>query len=432
MVGGGFAGVAAARGLADAPVDVLVVDRNNFQTFQPFLYQVATAGLQPADVAYPIRGLLRRQPNASFRLGTVTDIVPEDRRVVLDDRERLPYDFLILAAGAVPNDFGIDGVRRHALPLYTMEDAVRLRNHILHRFEEADRRDPPDDGTLTFVVVGGGPTGVEMAGALVEMIQMILARDYRTPNLGRVRVVLLEMLDTVLPPFPEPLRRHTLEALEDRRIEVRLESSVAAVDPGGVELKSGEHIPSRTVIWAAGMRAGPLAPAVTTKQGKQGRVQVEPDLSLPGHENIFVVGDTAESRGPDGSPHPQLAPVAIQHGEHAAEQIRRRLDGRSGKPFRYRNRGIMATIGRRSAVAQLPTGLRLRGTVGWLAWLLLHLIFLVGARNRLSVLVNWAWSYIFWERGPRMIFPRERRPYGELREAERREQRQDAGARPSG
>lgn len=403
-MGAGFAGLNAARELDGAPCDVLLVDRHNFHTFQPLLYQVATGGLNAADVAYPVRGIFRRQENLSFRRGTVTAVDADAREVVLASGDRLGYDHLVVSAGASTNYFGVEGAAERAFPLYRLTDAVRLRNHVLNAFEAAEA-DPSaiDRGALTFVVVGGGPTGVEVAGALVELFETVLRKDYRRARPERARVVLVEMLDAVLPPFGPGSRRRALADLRSRGVDVRLGEAVEEVRPTSVRLASGEQLETWTVVWAAGVRASPLAERLGFEQTKGGRVVVGPDLSVPGHPEVFVVGDLAAARGPEGDLYPQLAPVAIQAGEHVARQVRRRIAGRPTEDFVYRDKGVMATIGRRAAVAELPNGIRLRGTVGWFAWLLLHLVMLVGFRNRVSVLVNWAWNYLVWDRGPRLI-----------------------------
>ncbi|CAN5750292.1 NAD(P)/FAD-dependent oxidoreductase [soil metagenome] len=410
IIGAGFGGLAAARGLAGADVDVTIVDRHNFHTFQPLLYQVATAGLNTADVANAVRGMFHGQANVDFRQAMVLGVDWERHRLRLaagaggGAPAELGFDHLVVATGSTTNYFGIVGAAEHAFPLYGLADAVRLRNHVLARFEAA-AADPSliDDGALTFVVVGGGPTGVETAGALAELFAMVLRKDYRHLDVGRARIVLVEMLDSLLAPFSGPSQRHAREALEERGVEVRLGEAVTEISATRVLLRSGEELPSQTLIWAAGVKASPLAAALRVTQGPAGRVVVEPDLSVPGHPDAWVVGDLAHVVGPDCAPLPQLAPVAMQAGAHVAAQIRARLEHRPTAAFSYRDKGTMATIGRRAAVAELPFRIRLRGTAAWFAWLGLHLVFLVGTRNRVSVFVNWAWNYFTWDRGPRLI-----------------------------
>jgi NADH dehydrogenase len=406
VVGAGFGGLAVARGLDKLPVEVTLVDRQNFTTFQPLLYQVATAGLNAADVAHPVRGLFHRQRNLRVQRGEVTGVDWERRRVLLADQRDLPFDHLVVAMGAVATWFGVPGAEEHAIPLYTLDDAVTLRNHVLERFEAADA-DPTlvDRGELNFVVVGGGPTGVETAGALAELFSVVFRRDYPSLGVGRARVVLVEARDALLAPFHASSQRAALDTLRARQVEVRLEEPVAEVTPEHVRFASGEVLSTRTVIWAAGVRAHPLAAALGLPVTRAGRVEVGDDLGVEGHEGVWAVGDVAAPRDHrGGGPLPQVAPVAMQTGAHVARQIGRLLEGRPTQPFRYRDKGTMATVGRRAAVAELPGRIRLRGTLAWFAWLGLHLLYVAGLRNRLSVLLNWAWAYVTWDRGPRIIF----------------------------
>ncbi len=406
VVGAGFGGIEVARGLKGAPVEVTLVDQHNFHTFQPLLYQVATAGLSPTDVAHVVRGLFHRQANLRFRQGRVVGVDWAARSLAVEGQDVLPFDHLVLAAGATVTWFGAPGAAQHAFPLYTLDDATRLRDHVLRRFEAADR-DPSeiDRGGLTFVVVGGGPTGVETAGALAELFAMVFRKDYPGLDVSRARVVLVEMQDHLLHPFQAPSRRHALDTLRARGVEVRLGVEVASVGSDGVTFADGEVLPSRTLVWAAGVQANPLAAALDLPQGRGGRVTVEPDLRVPGRPGAWAVGDVAAAVDRHGEVLPQLAPVAMQSGRHVARQIRRQLEGRPTVPFRYLDKGTMATIGRRAAVAELPFRIRLRGGLAWLAWLGLHLVTLVGPRNRASVLLNWTWSYLTWDRGPRLITP---------------------------
>ena len=404
VVGAGFGGLNAAAALARAPVEVTLIDRENYHGFSPLLYQVATAGLGPDDIAHPVRAIFARQPNVDVRLGTVT-AVDLDRRVVeVRGEEALAYDYLVLAAGSVTNDFDIPGVAEHGLPLKSLPDAVRLRNHILECFERADA-DPSlvDDGILTFVIAGGGPTGVELAGALRELISNNLATDFHRLAVGRARVVVVEMTDHLLAGFSGASQVEALHTLRAKGVEVHLGQAIASVGPRTVTLGDGTVVATRTVIWTAGVRANPLAGGLGLPQGRAGAVQVGPDLSVPGHREVFVIGDLAAATGAKGQPLPQLAPVAIQAGRHVARCIGRHARGRPTRPFRYRDKGIMATIGRRAAVADLPLGLHLTGTMGWLSWLGVHLVFLIGFRNRAVVLLNWSWNYLTWDRGSRVI-----------------------------
>jgi NADH dehydrogenase len=404
IVGAGFGGVDCAKVLVDEPLDVTLVDRHNFHTFQPLLYQVATSGLAASDVAYPVRGLFQDAANVRFRRGEVSGVDWDARRVLLSEGDPLPFDHLVVAAGATTNWFGVTGAADRAFPLYTLEEAIRLRNHVIGRFERADA-DPSlvGNGALTFVVVGGGPTGVETAGALIELIGKVLAKDFRRLDVGAARVVLVEMADTVLAPFSRTAQRHALTQLRDRGVEVRLGERVTAVDADAVTLASGEVIPTATVVWAAGVTAHPLARTLAVEQGPGGRVVVTPELRIPAHPESFVVGDLALTPGRDGRPLPQVAQVAKQSGRYVGRELVRSVKGRPSRRFRYVDKGTMATIGRHSAVADLPLGIHLTGFVGWVAWLFLHLLYLVGFRNRLSVLVSWGWSYLTWDRGPRLI-----------------------------
>ncbi|MDQ3178619.1 MAG: NAD(P)/FAD-dependent oxidoreductase [Actinomycetota bacterium] len=402
VIGAGFGGIAAAHELACDPVDITIVDRNNFHTFQPLLYQVATAGLNSADVAFPVRAIFRRQPNVTFRKASVRSVDWERATLAVDEGNDIGFDHLVVAAGATTNTFGIDGAE-HALPLYSLRDAVALRNHVLSQFElAASQPDAVVDGQLTFVVVGGGPTGVEVAGALVELFDQVLRKDFRSLDMSRAVVVLVEMRDDLLASFHPPSRRHARETLASRGVDVRTGAVVDRITPAALHLRSGAVIATETVIWAAGVRADSLASVLGVAVGAGGRVVVGSDLTIPGHTGAYAVGDIAEIPGRDG-PLPQVAQVAMQAGRHAARQVRASLDGASLRPFKYRDKGTMATIGRRAAVTELPIGLRLRGTLAWLAWLGLHLVYLAGFRNRISVFLNWAWNYATWDRGPRLI-----------------------------
>jgi NADH:quinone reductase (non-electrogenic) len=403
VVGAGFGGINATKALASGPFDITLIDRDNYHGFWPLLYQVATAGLGPDDIAHPVRGLFGGRPNVHVRLATVSGVDCDKRLVELEDGEPVPYDYLVVAAGSATNDFGIPGVAEHAFPLKTLPDAVRLRNHILTTFERADAdAGLVRDGIMTVVIAGGGPTGVEMAGALSELIGRNLARDFPHLDVTEARVVLVEMADHLLGGFSAVSQQCALRSLHTMGVEVRLQATIASVAPDRVTLGDGTVIPCGTVIWTAGVRAGPLADRLGLPRGKGGSVAVEADLSVAGHPEVFVIGDLAFAMR-RGRPLPQLAQVAIQGGRHAARCIRRIDAGRSTRAFRYHDHGIMATIGRRSAVAELPGGIKLRGTPGWLAWLLVHLVFLIGFRNRAVALVNWSWNYLTWDRASRVI-----------------------------
>ena len=402
IVGAGFAGLNAAKTLAGEAVDVVLIDRNNYHKFQPLLYQVATAGLEPDEIVHPVRDLFRRHKNVAFRLGTVRTVDRVRRQIHLDEGEPVPYDYLILAAGASTNYFGVEGAAEFAFPMKTVPDALHLRNHILHQFERCERG-TAGEGALTFVVVGGGPTGVELAGQLTELFRFVLREDYRRIDPATARVVLLEMLPDVLMGFDEQLRAYARAVLERRGVEVRTDTTVARVEQGGVVLKSGERIAAQTLIWAAGVRASPLADALDVEQARGGRVAVRRDLSLPGHPEVFVVGDLSGATDAQGEAYGQLATVAIQQGRHAARQVLRLAAGEAAEPFQYFDPGVMATIGRNAAVAQLRGGLRFTGFAAWLLWATIHIAKIVGFRNRLDVLFNWAYNYITYDFNARLI-----------------------------
>jgi NADH dehydrogenase len=419
VVGAGFGGLSVLRSLADAPVDLVLVDANNFHTFQPLLYQVATSGLDSDDIAYPVRGIVARHGgNADVRLGRVTAIDLDARQVRFDDGSPLEYDQLVLAAGAVTNTYGTPGVEEHAFGLKHLTDALALRAHVLRQFERVSvDRSLIDGGALTFVVAGGGPTGVELAGGLVELFDRVLAKDFPTLDVRLARVVLVEPTERLLGSFEPRLSAMARRTLAARGVEVVLGVGVSSTDGKVVELTDGRRIPIGTLVWTAGVKASPLAQCLADQLGPEaltraGRVVVEPDLSVPGHPEVFVIGDLAGSVDDEGTLLPQVAQVAMQGGAHVAEVIRGSLEGRQGAPFRYHDKGSMATIGRHAAVAQLPWGLRLSGTPGWLAWLGLHLVMLVGFRNRVNVLVNWAWSYLTYDRASRLIVDDDEHPLG--------------------
>lgn len=402
IVGAGFGGLSAAMGLARADTDVTVIDRRNHHLFQPLLYQVATAALSPADIAAPIRGILSRQRNAKVLLGTVTGIDKGTRSVLLGER-RIPYDQLVVATGARDSYFGNDEWAAVSSGLKRIEDATTMRRRILVAFERAeDRNDEVERRRLlTFVIIGGGPTGVELAGALAELARAALTRDFRRIDPRTARIVLIEAGPRLLPGFPPQLSEVAARALTRLGIELWLGTRVTRCDAEGAVV-GAERIESRTLIWAAGVAASPAAAWLGVEPGRGGRVPVAPDLTLPGHPEILVIGDTAEVKGPNG-PLPGLAPVAKQQGAYAARIIVARLAGRPAPPpFRYRSFGNLATIGRREAVVDFGW-LRLTGRIAWFVWGLAHLYFLTGFRNRVAVAVDWLWSYLTYQRGARLI-----------------------------
>ena len=403
IVGAGFGGLGVAEQLGHVPVEVTLIDRHNYHTFQPLLYQVATSLLNAEDVGAPVRGMFRHQDNVTFRMATVTGVDAAGQKIQLEDGKQIPYDYLVLAGGATVNYFNTSGAAEHAFPLYTLANAIKLRNRILERFEAADRnRALIEDGALNFVIVGAGPTGVETAGALSDLFYNLLPRDYHDLATEKARVILVEMGKEVLAPFKDNLRSYAKQELEQRRVEVRLEQAVAEVGGTFVRLKSGEEIKAHTLIWAAGVRANPLADMLGSPQGRGGRIKLNPDLSVPDHPEIFVVGDMGEVAS-DGNVLPQLGSVAMQSGEHVGRQIARRLHGDPGQPFRYWDKGFMATIGRGAAVVELPNMRTLHGPLAYFAWLGVHLVLLNGMRNRIETLWNWGWSALTHDRAARII-----------------------------
>ena len=402
IVGGGFGGLYAARALASRPVRVTLLDRRNHHLFQPLLYQVATAALNPSDIATPLRSILRRAPNVTVFLAEVVAVDLAGRRLVLDEGA-MTYDALVLAAGAGHSYFGHDDWEPLAPSLKTLEDALEIRRRVLLAYEEAERE---QDGAeqralLTSVVIGGGPTGVELAGALAEISRETIARDFRLIDPTKARIVLLEGGPRVLAAFPDPLPARAAAALARIGVEVRTGATVTRVTADAVWL-GGEQIRARTVLWAAGVAAAPLTRTLGVPLDRAGRVMVERDLSIPGHPEAFAIGDLCAFIAEDGRPLPGLAPVALQQGRAAARNVLRRLAGEPTEAFRYRDRGSMATIGRAAAVAVVGR-LRLSGLPAWLAWLFVHIMFLIGFRNRFLVLFEWAWAYVSWQRGARLI-----------------------------
>jgi len=401
IVGAGFGGLAVARALRRSPVDVTLIDRHNYHAFLPLLYQVATSGLTSQDIAHPVRSILRRWSNARFRLGEVCAADLEARWIELQDGARIPFDFLVLAAGSTTETWGLQSVVTHALPLHDLEDALDVRNRALSCLERADATADPAlrEELLGFVVAGGGPTGVELAGALAELKRHVVPHDF--PGLkGEMRVWLLEGRSALLPSFPPRLQAKALLQVRGLGVEVLLEAMVERVDPTGVWLRSGDRIPARTVVWTAGVRGANLATQLALASGRGGRIPVDETLAVPGHPGVYAIGDLALLKGAESLP--QVAPVAIQQGELVALNLLRTLRGHPAFPFRYRDKGSMATIGRNRAVA-VVYGWELSGRIAWWAWLLVHIVFLVGFRNRASVLLNWAWNFFTYDRGLRAV-----------------------------
>ncbi len=403
IVGGGFGGLEAAKALASAPVDVLLVDRRNHHLFQPLLYQVATAALSPADVAWPIRRILRRQRNARVLMAEVTGIDAARREVLLGAR-REPYDFLIVASGATHSWFGHDEWAPFAPALKTLADATAIRRRILAAFERAEASDDAAERARlsTFVIVGGGPTGVEMAGAVAELARQSLAGDFRNIDTRQSRVLLVEAGPRLLASFPEALSGYARQALEKLGVEVRLRSPVTRCDERGVALGE-ERIDAATVVWAAGVRASPAGNWLNAPTDRAGRIVVAGDFSVPGLPGVFAIGDTVLAHDAAGRPLPGVAPVAKQQGAYVARLVARRVRGAADPaPFRYRDAGQLATIGRRAAVVDFGW-LRLTGWLAWWFWGLVHIYFLIGVRSRMSVALEWLWSYLTNDRGARLI-----------------------------
>ena len=402
IVGAGFGGLAAARALADAPVRVTVVDRRNYHLFQPLLYQVATAALSPGDIAYPIRSVLRHQTNANVLLAEVVGIDVARREVRLADG-MLPYDFLIVAAGAGHAYFGHDAWEKDAPGLKTLEDAIEIRGRILLAFEKAERETDPSTrrDLLTFVIVGGGPTGVELAGAIAEISRHVIVSDFRSIDPREARIVLVEAGPRLLPAMLPASSETAAETLTRLGVEVRVGAPVTEVDARGVSIGS-ERLDARTVVWAAGVAASPLAKLLGVPLDRAGRVPIEPDLSIPGHSEVFVIGDLSVYTHQTGHPLPGLSPVALQQGRAAARSIRATLAGTPRHRFHYVDKGTMAVIGRSEAVAEIA-GLRFSGLIAWLLWCFVHIFFLIGFRNRIIVMTEWAWAYLTYQRGARLI-----------------------------
>lgn len=408
IVGAGFGGLNAARMFRGKPVFVTVIDRSNHHLFQPLLYQVATAALNPADIAAPIRRILGGQSNAEVVLAEVASIDVPGKRVLLKDGE-VPYDVLILAAGASHSYFGNDDWSAHAPGLKSLSDALNIRKRLLLAFEIAERE--PDVARrrawMTFVIVGGGPTGVELAGTLAEVARKTLARDFRHIDPASARIILLNSGDRILAAFPDDLSEKARRQLVRLGVQVRRNMRVTGIDAEGVTVGSGDNalrIEARTVLWAAGVQASPLARSLGVPLDRSGRVMVRPDLTIPDRDDIYVIGDLVHL-AQEGRLIPGVAPAAVQQGKHAARNILRSLSGQPRLPFRYVNKGNLATIGRAAAVAKIGK-VHLSGFTAWLLWLFVHVLFLIGFRNRLLVMIQWAWSYVTYDRGARLITDR--------------------------
>lgn len=420
IIGAGFGGLNAAKALARTDLDVLVLDRHNYHGFWPLLYQVATAGLEGDSIAYPVRAITRRYPNVRFRMAKVEGMDFDKRLVMIDDDAPIPYDYLILAAGSTSNYFGSDAIAEHTYGLKDVADAQRLRAALLTAFEQAASDPHPEcvRQFLTFVIVGGGPTGVELCGAVSELIHQVLRKDYPRLDVSVARIILIDANEQVLTTFPESLRESAQRKLQSMGVEVRLNTRVSSVTESAVILMDGTRIEASTVVWAAGVRAAHLSDALNAEHEHSGRVKVTPNLNLPGHPEVFAIGDIAGLQAPKGDhSYPMLAQVAIQQGKRAARNILAQAHGRSIQPFHYFDMGTMATIGRSNAVFD-AFGIHLSGRIAWWGWLIVHLINLIGFRNRMIVLLDWAFSYFTYDRGVRAIT-------SDQREGQRTENREE-------
>ncbi len=403
IVGAGFGGMEVARKLANAPVQITLIDRQNYHLFQPLLYQVAIAGLVPSQIAYPLRTIFRKQKNLTFQMGEVTSVDFNSRYIKLEG-SIIAYDHLVLAVGGQANFFGLDSVEQHGFSLKDIESAISIRNHLLRMFEQASREADAERrrALLTFVIVGGGPTGVETAGALAELISHVMVKDYPEMSLSDARVLLLEATEHLITAYPDELRKATRDLLQKKNVEILTNTKLVSYNGQRVALGDGGQIPAHTLIWTAGVKAAEVLDHIGVQQAGAGRVRVESTLQLPQHPEVFVIGDAAYLENGNGKPLPMLSTVAIQQGKVTAQNIKRILKGESPEPFHYKDPGLLATIGRNAAVARI-WGISFSGFIAWVIWVFLHIYRLIGFRNRVLVMVNWAWDYIFYENQVRLI-----------------------------
>jgi len=403
IVGAGFGGMEVARRLKNAPVQITLIDRHNYHLFQPLLYQVAIAGLVPSQIAYPLRTIFRKQKNINFQMGEVTSIDFESRYVKMDGSV-IAYDHLVLAVGGQTNFFGMNSVEENGFQLKNVESAVNTRNHMLKLFEEASREVDAEKrrAMLTFVVVGAGPTGVETAGALAELITHVMAKDYPQMNMKEARVLLLEAGNTVMPAYPDELRKATFNLLRSKNVEIMLNTKLTNYNGQQITLADGGQINTHTLIWTAGVKASEITNRLGVQQAGSGRVRTDAFLRIPAHPEVFVIGDAAYLENGNGQPLPMLATVAQQQAKVTAQNIQRIIKKRGLESFHYKDPGLLATIGRNAAVARI-WGLSFSGFIAWMIWVVLHIYRLIGFRNRILVLVNWAWDYIFYENQVRLI-----------------------------
>ena len=405
ILGAGFGGIGALKKLRDANVRITIVDKRDYHTFQPLLYQVATDELGPTDVGFPIRELLHGHKNITYHQAVVKSVDLAQKQVVMDGVAPIPYDYLVLALGAMVNFFGTPGADQYALPLYTMDDAIRLKEHILKTFEAVDKNPAlMDDGALNFCVVGGGPTGVELAGALVELYRAELKEDYPNLPVDVGQVLLYEHSPQLLGTFAPKLESYARKALEERGVKVHTGTGVAKIGPASIDLSTGATVKTHTTVWAAGLQANPIVSSLGVELVHGGRIPVGPDLQVKDHPGVFAIGDIAAmTDGKTGKVLPGLGSTALQAGRHVGETIKRQLDGKQAQPFEYLNKGTMAQVGRGAAVVELPTGGTMTGHLAWLAWLGVHLALLNGAEEKAGILVDWGWNLLTHKRGKRII-----------------------------
>lgn len=403
IIGAGFGGLNVARQLRNAPIQITLIDKQNYHLFQPLLYQVAIAGLLPSQIAYPLRTIFRKQKNITFQLGEVTEIDLKARYIRMNGSV-IGYDYLVIAVGAETNFFGRDSVQQRGFQVKDIQKAVSTRNHLLKLFEQASHEADPDKrrAMLTFVVVGGGPTGVETAGALAELISHVMVKDYPSLDLDEARVILLEANDHLITPYPHELRHATFDLLRREHVEILLNTKLADFNGQTVTLGDGRQIETHTLIWTAGIKAASILDSLGVERAGAGRIQVAPTLQLHRHPEVFVLGDAAYLLNGDGQPLPMLSTVAVQQGKATARNIQRIINRKRPKPFHYKDPGLLATIGRNAAVARI-WGVSFRGFIAWVIWVFLHIYRLIGFRNRILVFVNWAWDYIFYENQIRLI-----------------------------
>jgi NADH:ubiquinone reductase (H+-translocating) len=403
IIGAGFAGLETARGLANAPVRITLIDKHNHHLFQPLLYQVAIAGLLPSQIAHPVRTIFRKQKNLTFQMGEVSNINFDEKYVKLDGSV-IAYDYLVLAVGGRTNFFGFDAVEKAGFQLKDLDTAVKTRNHLLSMFEEASKEGDPQKrrAMLTFVIVGGGPTGVETAGALAELITHVMRKDFPSLNLSEAHVVLLEAAGDLLGAYPVELRQATSRLLKKKHVDIRLNSKLESYNGQEVKLADGTRIETQTVIWTAGVKATEIVDELKVDKAAGGRIRIEPTLQLPGHPETFVIGDASFLLDEKGLPLPMISTVAMQQGVFTAKSIRNLMNGKPLEKFHYKDPGLLATIGRNAAVARI-WGISFSGYIAWVIWVFLHIYRIIGFRNRIIVLFNWAWDYVFYDNQVRLI-----------------------------